>query len=237
MTDVTWSRSASALLLGHRCAHVVHADALRLPSRSSSAASGSAPGTGATPPRASADDKPAVSPVRSARELVAPPTRCARRPHGRRLQRSDPLTTRSARAPEKCSPSLVRIRLRQAHPPRSGALCRVAVTSSQDRHEDSGLGIQALDGRWGRQATASVAAGGRHGCRPHRPGSPALLTRADIACRAGRPRSSSNHRRGREAACRTSRGASWCMCGVTAARAVASRASRADGRRGPPPPG
>jgi hypothetical protein len=44
MTDVTWLPSASALLLGHLCAHVVHVDALRLPS-SSSTASGSAPGT------------------------------------------------------------------------------------------------------------------------------------------------------------------------------------------------
>ena len=81
MTDVTWLESASALLVGHRCAHVVHVDALRLPSRSSNAASGSTPGTrppsaiitavsastrprsytGTTPPRASADDKPAVT--------------------------------------------------------------------------------------------------------------------------------------------------------------------------------
>jgi hypothetical protein len=45
MTDVTWLPSASALLLGHLCAHVVHVDALRLPSSSSSTASGSAPGT------------------------------------------------------------------------------------------------------------------------------------------------------------------------------------------------
>lgn len=63
-----------------------------------------APGRGRAPgrphPRASADDKPAVSPVRATRELVAPPTRCARRPYGRRLQRSDPLTTRYARTPE-----------------------------------------------------------------------------------------------------------------------------------------
>jgi hypothetical protein len=45
MTEVTWLQSASALHLGHVGARVVHVGALRLPSRSSSAASGSAPST------------------------------------------------------------------------------------------------------------------------------------------------------------------------------------------------
>ena len=86
MTDVTWLPSASALLLGHLCAHVVHVDALRLPS-SYSTASGSAPGThppsaiitavsASTRPRScTRGDPPPLAPTTSRLESRALPNR------------------------------------------------------------------------------------------------------------------------------------------------------------------